>query len=142
MGKDERAISVSGYVRRELVKYTHRAFGKTVTYTRQSRNHLLDQVESFRVGDRDSGPRGRPSRYLLLWRRPGSWRWQRLLIAPVARRHRREHRDLNPLSSIDVISLYRQADADAVGDLGDLSALFSSVLPAESTNEFSNRWGA
>jgi hypothetical protein len=54
MGKDERAISVSGYVRRELVKYTDRAFGKTVTYTRQSRNHLLDQVESFRVGGRDS----------------------------------------------------------------------------------------
>jgi hypothetical protein len=54
MGKDERAISVSGYVRRELVKYTHRAFGKTVTYTRQSRNHLLDQVESFRIGDRAS----------------------------------------------------------------------------------------
>ena len=30
MGKDERAISVSGYVHRELVKYTDRAFEKTV----------------------------------------------------------------------------------------------------------------
>ena len=54
MGKDERAISVSGYVHRESVKYTNRAFEKTVIYKRRSRNHLLDQVESFRVGDRDS----------------------------------------------------------------------------------------
>src|SRR4029077_1834064 len=54
MGKDERAISVSGYVHRESVKYTNRAFQKTVIYRRRSRNHLLDQVESFRVGDRDS----------------------------------------------------------------------------------------
>jgi hypothetical protein len=55
MGKDERAISVSGYVHRELVKYTERAFEKTVIYKRRSRNHLLDQVESFRIGDRASG---------------------------------------------------------------------------------------
>jgi hypothetical protein len=54
MGKDERAISVSGYVRRELVKYTDVAFDKTTVYKRHSRNHLLDQVESFRVGDKKS----------------------------------------------------------------------------------------
>jgi hypothetical protein len=54
MGKDERAISVSGYVHRGLVKYTDRAFQKTVIYKRHSRNHLLDQIESFRVGDRAS----------------------------------------------------------------------------------------
>jgi hypothetical protein len=54
MGKDERAISVSGYVHRGLVKYTDRAFEKTVIYKRRSRNHLLDQVESFRIGDRGS----------------------------------------------------------------------------------------
>ncbi len=51
MGKDERAISVSGYVHRELIKYTDRAFEKTVVYKQRSRNHLLDQVESFRIGD-------------------------------------------------------------------------------------------
>ena len=44
MGKDERAISVSGYVHRGLVQYTDRAFEKTVIYKRYSRNHLLDQV--------------------------------------------------------------------------------------------------
>ena len=32
LGKDERAISVSGYVHRELVKYTQCAFNKTVVY--------------------------------------------------------------------------------------------------------------
>ena len=54
MGKDERAISVSGYMHRGLVKYTDRAFDKTVIYKRNSRNHLVDQVESFRIGDRGS----------------------------------------------------------------------------------------
>ena len=54
MGKDERAISVSGYVHRELVKYADRAFEKTVVYKQRSKNHLLDQVKSFRIGDRDS----------------------------------------------------------------------------------------
>ena len=54
MGKDERAISVSGYVHRGLVKYTDHAFNKTATYKRRSLNHLLDQVESFRIGDNAS----------------------------------------------------------------------------------------
>ena len=54
LGKDERAISVSGYVHRELVKYTECAFNKTVVYKTHSRNHLLEQVESFRVGDKGS----------------------------------------------------------------------------------------
>ncbi len=53
MGKDERAISISGYVHRELVKYTQHAFNKTIVYKRHARNHLLDQIESFRVGDKD-----------------------------------------------------------------------------------------
>jgi uncharacterized protein YjbJ (UPF0337 family) len=51
MGKDERAISVSGYVHQGLIKYSDRAFNKTVVYKKRSRNHLLEQVESFRVGD-------------------------------------------------------------------------------------------
>ena len=54
MGKDERAISVSGYVHRGLVKYTEHAFNKTVVYKRHARNHLLDQIESFRVGDKNN----------------------------------------------------------------------------------------
>jgi hypothetical protein len=54
MGKDERAISVSGYVHRGNVKYTDHAFNKTAIYKRRSANHLLDQVESFRIGDKKS----------------------------------------------------------------------------------------
>jgi hypothetical protein len=54
LGKDERAISVSGYVHRELIKYTECAFNKTVVYKTHSRNHLLEQIESFRVGDKGS----------------------------------------------------------------------------------------
>jgi hypothetical protein len=54
MGKDERAINVSGYVHREEVKYSDYAFNKVTTYKQKSRNHLLDQVEHFRVGDKKS----------------------------------------------------------------------------------------
>ena len=54
MGKDERAISVSGYVHRGLVKYTEHAFNKSLVYKRHARKHLLDQIESFRVGDKNS----------------------------------------------------------------------------------------
>ena len=54
MGKDERALSVSGYVHRGLVKYTEHSFNKIVLYKRHERNHLLDQIESFRVGDKHS----------------------------------------------------------------------------------------
>ena len=53
MGKDERAISVSGYVYRGNVKYTEHAFDKVAIYKQKSRNHLIEQVEGFRVGDKD-----------------------------------------------------------------------------------------
>jgi hypothetical protein len=54
VGKDERAMSVSGYVHQGRVKYSAPAFHKTAIYKGHSRNHLLDQVESFRIGDKDS----------------------------------------------------------------------------------------
>jgi hypothetical protein len=54
VGKDGRAISVSGYVHRGLVKYTEHAFSKTSVYKGKSRNHLVEQVESFRIGDKNS----------------------------------------------------------------------------------------
>jgi hypothetical protein len=53
-GKDERALSVSGYVYRGEIKYTDYAFSKTTTYKNKSRNHLVDQIESFRMGDKDN----------------------------------------------------------------------------------------
>jgi hypothetical protein len=54
MGKDERAINIAGYVHRERVKYSEHAFTKTSVYKGKSRNHLVEQVESFRVGDKGS----------------------------------------------------------------------------------------
>jgi hypothetical protein len=54
MGKDERALSVSGYVYRGQVKYTGHAFHKVSTHKRRTKNHLADQIESFRMGDKDS----------------------------------------------------------------------------------------
>jgi hypothetical protein len=54
MGKDERAFSASRYIHRGDVKYTEHAFNKTSIYKRKSRNHLVEQIESFRIGDKDS----------------------------------------------------------------------------------------
>jgi hypothetical protein len=50
VGKDERAISVSGYVYREMVKMSARAYDKTVTYKGDTRNQFLSQVIGYRVG--------------------------------------------------------------------------------------------
>ena len=41
-----------GYVHRGMVKYTAHAFNKTMLYKQRSANHLVDQIESFRVGDK------------------------------------------------------------------------------------------
>ncbi|HEY4285089.1 MAG TPA: terminase family protein [Chthoniobacterales bacterium] len=54
LGKDERSISVSGYVHRGEVKYAEEAYNKTKVYKGRSMNHLVNQVESFRVGDKNS----------------------------------------------------------------------------------------
>lgn len=57
LGKDERAISVSGYVYRGMVKIARLAYDKTTTYKETSRNHLLGQVVNFRIGDKDAAKR-------------------------------------------------------------------------------------
>jgi hypothetical protein len=54
LGKDERAFSASGYVHRGNVKYTEHAFNKTSVYKGKSRNHLVEQIENFRIGDKNS----------------------------------------------------------------------------------------
>lgn len=56
MGKEGRALNVSGYVFRGMVKITRYAYDKIVNYKGQSRNHLISQVCSFRMGQKD-GPR-------------------------------------------------------------------------------------
>jgi len=56
-GKDERAISVSGYFHQELCKISDVAYNKTVSFKTATRNHLLSQVAQFRIGDPDAHKR-------------------------------------------------------------------------------------
>jgi len=52
MGKDERAISVSGYFYQGMVKISRKAYEKTTMYKETTRNHLLGQLVGFRIGDK------------------------------------------------------------------------------------------
>jgi phage terminase large subunit-like protein len=53
VGKDERAISVSGYVYRGQVKISVNAYEKVTSYKGFSRNHFMNQVMGFRIGVKD-----------------------------------------------------------------------------------------
>ena len=57
VGKDERAISVSGYVYREMVKLARPAYDKVTMYKGVSKNHLVSQVVGFRIGDKEAAKR-------------------------------------------------------------------------------------
>jgi hypothetical protein len=57
MGKDERALNVSGYHYRGLCKITDAAFNKVTTYNRRTLNHFTEQVTSFRMADKDARKR-------------------------------------------------------------------------------------
>lgn len=50
LGKDERAISVSGYVYRKQVGISKYAFEKVSTYKGHTMNHFLHQVSGFKIG--------------------------------------------------------------------------------------------
>jgi hypothetical protein len=50
LGKQPRAVSVSGYVTAGKVKYTEFAYRKTIDFKSRHANHLLKQVHSFNVG--------------------------------------------------------------------------------------------
>lgn len=56
MGKEGRALSVSGHVYQDKVKLSDYAYHKVVAYKNQARNHLLSQVCGFRMGQKE-GPR-------------------------------------------------------------------------------------
>ena len=53
VGKNERAINVSGYVFQGVVKICAEAYHKVTVYKEISRNHLTAQVLGFRVNDND-----------------------------------------------------------------------------------------
>ena len=50
LGKDERAINVSGYVFRGEVKLSEAAWNKTTTVKGSTRNHFVSQILGYRVG--------------------------------------------------------------------------------------------
>jgi len=50
LGKEGRALSVSGYIYRGDVKFSRYAYDKVTNYKGQTRNHLLAQVCGFRIG--------------------------------------------------------------------------------------------
>lgn len=53
VGKSERAINASPYVNQGKVKFSKRAYDRIKTYKEVTRNHLLTQVLSFRIGTKD-----------------------------------------------------------------------------------------
>lgn len=53
VGKDERAISVSGYVHRSMVKMSRPAYDKISAYKGKNGNHFLMQVFRFQIGVKD-----------------------------------------------------------------------------------------
>ena len=56
-GKDERAISVSTYFEQGMIKISQYAYDKLVNFKGATRNHLLSQVTTFRIGDKDAHSR-------------------------------------------------------------------------------------
>jgi hypothetical protein len=57
LGKDERAISVSGYHYRGEIKMSDVAYNKVFMHKGVTRNHLVSQVTSFRIGDPEAAKR-------------------------------------------------------------------------------------
>lgn len=50
LGKEGRAVSVSGYIHNRLMQFTDRAHDKVVTYHGRTANHCIKQATEFRVG--------------------------------------------------------------------------------------------
>jgi hypothetical protein len=56
-GKDERVINISGYYHQEKVKISQYAYDKVLPFKGATRNHLLSQMATFRIGDPDANKR-------------------------------------------------------------------------------------
>lgn len=55
VGKEGRALATSGYYTAGAMKITQYAFDKVVDYRGMRKNHLLDQIASFRIGMKRGG---------------------------------------------------------------------------------------
>ena len=56
-GKDERAIMASGYHYQGMCKISRYAYEKTVSFKRETANHLHKQVSRFHIGDKNAHKR-------------------------------------------------------------------------------------
>lgn len=57
LGKDERAISVSGLYHQGKCRISEHAYNKTVNFKGTTRNHFLTQVTGYRIGDKQAAKR-------------------------------------------------------------------------------------
>jgi hypothetical protein len=57
MGKEERALAVSGHIYNGKLKISDVAYNKTVVFKGVSKNHMVDQIRTFSIGDDDNGKR-------------------------------------------------------------------------------------
>lgn len=57
LGKDGRALSVSGYVSTGKVKLTRRAYDRVVVFKGEAKNHLISQVENYSIADPEEAKR-------------------------------------------------------------------------------------
>lgn len=53
LGKSQRATNISSYIQKGMVKFSENAYNKQVVFKGISRNHLLSQIASFRIGDKE-----------------------------------------------------------------------------------------
>jgi hypothetical protein len=53
LGKEARALSISGYTNQGKVKYSEFAYRKTVDFKQRHANHMLKQVHTFNIGVKD-----------------------------------------------------------------------------------------
>lgn len=56
-GKDARALDVSGHIFCGKVKFSEHAYNKVATFKSITKNHLVQQITGFRVGDPDANKR-------------------------------------------------------------------------------------
>jgi hypothetical protein len=54
LGKDERAINISGYVYQGKVKFAETAYNRVKMFKNITKNHMVAQVLGFRPGDKDA----------------------------------------------------------------------------------------
>ena len=53
LGKEARALNVSGYTNQGKVKYSEYAYRKTINFKQRHANHMIKQIHTFNIGVKD-----------------------------------------------------------------------------------------